>query len=127
MHETYNQLLSEIDKNYTTKKLIENYKKILIVMMPIIPHFANECFEKIEDNKNIKWPHIDENLLIENITSYVIQINGKKRTIFQEKKDITEDELVNKLISLKELDKYLKGKEIKKKIFVPNKLINIII
>jgi leucyl-tRNA synthetase len=127
MHETYNQLLSEIDKNYTTKKLIENYKKILIVMMPIIPHFANECFEKIKDNKNIKWPHIDENLLIENITSYVIQINGKKRTIFQEKKDITEDELVNKLISLKELDKYLKGKEIKKKIFVPNKLINIII
>ena len=96
-------------------------------MMPIIPHFANECFENIEDNKNISWPHVDKNMLIENITTYVVQINGKKRAVFQEKKDITQDELVNQLTGLKELDKYLKGKEIKKKIFVPNKLINIII
>ncbi|MDC3173769.1 leucine--tRNA ligase [Candidatus Pelagibacter sp.] len=127
LHEIYNQLFSEIDKNYTSKTLTENYKKILIVMMPIIPHFANECFENIEDNKNISWPHVDKDILIENITTYVVQINGKKRAVFQEKKDITQDELVNQLTGLKELDKYLKGKEIKKKIFVPNKLINIII
>jgi len=127
LHEIYNQLFSEIDKNYTSKTLTENYKKILIVMMPIIPHFANECFENIEDNKNISWPQVDKDILIENITTYVIQINGKKRAAFQEKKDITQDELVNQLTGLKELDKYLKGKKIKKKIFVPNKLINIII
>ena len=127
LHEIYNQLFSEIEKNYTSKTLIENYKKILIVMMPIIPHFANECFENIEKNKNINWPQIDEKLLIKNSAIYVIQINGKKRTVLQEKKDITEDELINQLTNIKELDKYLKGKEIKKKIFVPNKLLNIII
>ena len=51
----------------------------------------------------------------------------KKRTILQEKNNITEDELINQLTKIKELDKYLKGKEIKKKIFVPNKLLNLII
>ena len=96
-------------------------------MMPIIPHFANECFENIEKNKNISWPQIDEKILIKNSAIYVIQINGKKRTVLQEKKDITEDELINQLTNIKELDKYIKGKEIKKKIFVPNKLLNIII
>ncbi len=127
LHETYNQLLSDIDKNYTSETLINNYKKILIVMMPIIPHFANECYENIADDKSISWPHIDESLLIDNNTIYVIQINGKKRAILKEKKNIAEDELINRLLDLTELDKYLKGKNIKKKIFIPNKLINIII
>ena len=34
-----------IKKKYKKKTLIENYKKILITMMPVIPHFANECLE----------------------------------------------------------------------------------
>ena len=127
LHEAYNQLLSEIDNNYTSKTLIENYKKILIVMMPIIPHFANECFENIGENENVSWPQIDEKLLIKDSAIYVIQINGKKRTVLQEKKNITEDELIVQLKNIKELDKYLKGKKIKKKIFVPNKLLNIIV
>ena len=127
LHETYNLVFSEINKGYTSETLIKNYKKILVVMMPIIPHFANECFENIGNNKEINWPKVDKNLLIENNTNYVIQINGKKRTVIQEKKDLTENELIDKLDNIKELDKYLKEKKIKKKIFVPNKLINIII
>ena len=127
LHEAYNQLFSEIDKNYTSKTLIENYKKILIVMMPIIPHFANECFENVENNKNISWPDIDENLLIEEIITYVIQINGKKRGLIKEKKELSEDELTKLLENNPEINKYVKDKQIKKKIFVPNKLINIII
>tara|TARA_B100001093_G_scaffold253921_1_gene242956 strand:+ start:51 stop:2588 length:2538 start_codon:yes stop_codon:yes gene_type:complete len=127
LYEAYNELILEIDKDYTSKTLIENYKKILIVMMPVIPHFANECFESIGDKKDISWPKINENLLTEKFTNYVIQINGKKRAVIQENKDLTEDELYNHLTNYSELDKYIKGKDIKKKIFVPNKLMNIII
>ncbi len=127
LHEAYNKLFSEIDKDYTSDTLTENYRKILIAMMPIIPHFANECFEVAGFNKNISWPQIDENLLIEKNTIYVIQINGKKRAVIEEKKDLNELQLFNQLVNIKELDKYLKDKQIKKKIFVTNKLINIII
>ena len=126
-HQTYNYLLSDINNDYTAKTLIDNYKKVLITMMPIIPHFANECFEQISDNKIISWPNVNEELLIEKNTNYVIQINGKKRTVINGKVDLTEDELTNQIINNIELNKYIKDKKIKKKIFVPNKLINIII
>jgi len=95
--------------------------------MPVIPHFANECFEKISEEQNITWPNVNEKLLIEKFTNYVVQINGKKRAIIEGNINLTEDELFNELISKNELDKYIKEKKIKKKIFVPNKLINIII
>ena len=127
LHETYNQLFLEIDKNYTAKTLINNYEKILIVMMPVIPHFANECFANINKKADLSWPEIDESFLIEKETNFVIQINGKKRAIIRTKKDISENELINHLNNNSELDKYIKDKQIIKKIFVPNKLINIIV
>ena len=127
LHETYNQLFSEVDKRYTSKTLVENYQKILIAIMPIIPHFANECFEQVSNNKSLTWPIVNEKILVEKSTNYVIQINGKKRAVIQGEKNLTEDELSVQLKKNKELDKYIKDKKIKKKIFVPNKLINIII
>ena len=126
LYETYNHLFSEIDNHQSKKTLIENYQKILIVMMPIIPHFANECFECISENKEICWPLVDESLLIEENTNYVIQINGKKRAIIKAKKNLTEKELFDQLSNIVELEKYIKDKLIKRKIFIPNKLINII-
>jgi len=127
LHEAYNQLFSRIDKNYTAKTLIRNYEKILVVMMPVIPHFANECFENINQKNKVSWPEIDESFLIEKETNFVVQINGKKRAIIKTKKDISESELINHLYNNSELDKYIKDKQIIKKIFVPNKLINIIV
>ena len=126
LYETYNHLFSEIDNKQSKKTLVENYKKILIVMMPIIPHFANECFECIGENKKISWPLVDESLLVEKNTNYVIQINGKKRAIIEAKKNLSEKELYDQLLKIIELEKYIKDKPIKRKIFVPNKLINII-
>ena len=73
------------------------------------------------------WPIVNEKILVEKSTNYVIQINGKKRAVIQGEKNLTEDELSVQLKKNKELDKYIKDKKIKKKIFVPNKLINIII
>ena len=48
-------------------------------MMPVIPHFANECISLLKTNAKIEWPKINENLLIEEKINFVIQINGKKR------------------------------------------------
>ena len=127
LHETYNQLLLESEKEYTKESIIENYQKILIVMMPIIPHFSNECLEYIGLSEIKEWPDVNKDLLIEKNTNYVIQINGKKRAVIQAKKDLTENELLNKLNNNIDLEKYVKDKNIKKKIFVPNKLINIIV
>ena len=95
-------------------------------MIPIIPHLANECLKKINYNVD-KWPEYDETLLFEDIIPYVIQFNGKKRAIIKAKRDILDEELFKIVQENKNLKKYFSEKEIKRKIFVPNKLINIIV
>ena len=127
IHEMYSFLSKEIKKKYTKKTLVENYKKILITLIPIIPHFASETLEKINQNKETIWPTYDESLLIEKVVTFVIQINGKKRGLIEINRDSNEIELMRKIMNNPNINKYLKNKEIKKKIFIKNKLINIII
>ena len=127
LHEMCSYLNKEIEKKYKRETILENYKKILISMMPIIPHFSNECLNLININKDFNWPDYDESLLVEDFVNIVVQINGKKRGLINVKKNILEDEvleIINKDINM---EKYLKNNVIKKKIFIPNKLINIII
>ena len=125
LHEMQNFFSKELNKKYSKKTLIENFSKILITMIPLIPHFASECLEKINCDV-LKWPNYDKKLLIEDIIPYVIQINGKKRAVIDAKRDILDEELFKIIKQNKNLEKYFSDKKIKKKIFVPNKLINII-
>ena len=126
LHETYSALnkiiLHKIDKG----KLIENYKKILVVISPVIPHFSSECMEMIDDKQNLLWPKIEEKFLIEDNINFIVQFNGKTRKIIISKKDTSESLLLDKIKEDKKLNEYLINKDIKKKIFIPNKLINII-
>ena len=126
LHEMQNFFSKELNENYKPETLKDNFKKILITMLPIVPHLANECL-KILNVNNPEWPEYNEQLLIEEQINYVIQINGKKRALIPGKRNILENDLVDILIKEENLKKYLSGKQIKKKIFVPNKLINIII
>ena len=125
LHEMQNFFNKELIKKYTKKTLTENFSKILVTMIPIIPHLANECLKRINYNV-FEWPEYDETLLVEDIIPYVIQVNGKKRAIIEAKRDILDEELFEIVQQNKNLKKYFSEKEIKKKIFVPNRLINII-
>jgi len=126
-HELYSSLIKEINNKHDKKGLVDNYSKILITMMPIIPHFANECLEVLGENIPLKWPKIDKELLIENNVNFVIQINGKKRGILEVQKNISEIEIFDLIQKNENLKKYVYLKSIIKKIFIPNKLINIIV
>ena len=86
-----------------------------------------ECIELLEDEREIKWPKIDEKFLIEENINFVVQINGKKRGLIKVNRDISEDDIIKLVKENNEINKYIKNQELKKKIFVPNKLINIII
>ena len=127
LHEMYSFFSKEINKEYKKKDLLENYEKILIIMMPIIPHFANECLQMVNTTGQKVWPTFDEKLTIDEKVLFVIQINGKKRGLIQAKSGTNEDILLKKIFEDKNLSKYLENIEIKRKIFVPNKLMNIII
>ena len=126
LYEMYNFLTKEIEKPIKKEILIENYKKILILMSPFIPHFTSECLSML-DQKHANWPTVSEEELVEEEINFVVQINGKKRSLLKVKRDINEDEILNEIKSNTETQKILKDQKIQKTIFVPNRLINIII
>ena len=127
IHELHKFINTEINNDYKKDTLIENYKKILITLNPIIPHFASEALKNINCIDNVSWPTYDQDLLKEETKPFVIQINGKKRGLIEIKLDQSEKDILNLVYQDNNLSKYLNEKEIKKKIFVPNKLMNIII
>jgi len=126
LHEMYSSLTKLIKENYKQDTIRENYIKILTTLMPIIPHFSNECLELLNANKELKWPTYDESAIEEKSTIIVIQINGKKRAIIDVEKNINENDLMELIYSDEKIKKYFDKNEIKKKIYIKNKLMNII-
>jgi leucyl-tRNA synthetase len=128
-YEMYNFLSKEIKKPIDIKILKINYVKILKTMLPFIPHFASECLSEISINPILdnNWPNVDQSRLKSKVTNIVIQINGRKKDILEFKSDTSEDEIVNTILKNKKINKYIQNKKIIKKIFIPNRLINLII
>ena len=128
IHETYSFLKKEIHKKYDKNTWVENYKKILTVIMPIIPHFASEALDMIKkESDNIKWPSYNEKFLIENVIKIIVQINGKKRGLIEAERNSDEKQIFKIINEDKNLLKYIENKIINKTIFIPNRLLNIII
>ena len=127
IHELYGLLNKEINYKHTKKTLVENYKKIIFCLTPVLPHLSYEIIERLNLKEEIIWPKYNDDLLIEETIAYVVQINGKKRALIESNKDISEDNLLKLISDNSSLKKYLDNKEIKRKIFVPGKLINIIV
>ena len=126
LYEVYSFLNKQINSKYKKTTLINNYKKILISMMPVIPHLSSECLN-LMNVKDINWPEYDKNLIRDHIANIVVQINGKKRGLIKTETDISENDLLNIINKDEKISKYVDGKEIKKKIYIKNKLINIIL
>jgi len=127
LHEMQTFLSKVINKKYTKKTITDSYKKVLITLMPIIPHFASECLAMLNEHNEINWPKFDEHMIENEEINIVIQINGKKRSLIKTTKNIDEKELMILVYKDDGLKKYLNEKEILKKIYVKNRLMNIII
>ena len=102
-------------------------KQILICFTPVIPHFTNECLEDLEINDILNWPEFDKSIVEENNINVVVQINGKKRSILNTKKNSEQEQLLELAKKDKIVRKYLENKNINKVVFVKNRLINILV
>ena len=109
------------------ENLLTNYEKILKIVSPILPHLANECLDELNIKEKDQWPKVDEKFLKKESYNVVIQINGKKRDLMTFNKDINEKDLLLEIKNNVKINKFLKDKEIKKSIYIKNKLINLIV
>ena len=126
-YQMYSSINKEIQNPYKKETLLNNYQKILIVMMPVIPHFTSECLKIINKYDLIKWPDYNKKIILEEMVKIVIQINARKRAVIETYRDMNEEELMELIKKDKNIYKYLKDKEIKNKIHIKNKLLNIVL
>jgi len=127
LHEVYNYYYKITEEGKTNKNLINNYIKILKIMLPIVPHLANECLTEISTEKIYHWPNVDKKYLKAKKINIVVQINGKKRSLITIENSLGEKDLIDKIKNTKELQKFLEKKDIIKSIFIKDKLINLIV
>ena len=127
LHEIYNYLSKNLKKIKNKENLLANYEKILKIISPILPHLANECLDELNIKERDQWPKVDEKFLKKESYNVVIQINGKKRDLMNFNKDINEKDLLLEIKNNGKINKFLKDKEIKKSVYIKNKLINLIV
>ena len=128
LHQMYSFLNKNLESKFDRETLAINYEKILITLMPIIPHFTSECLTILKGEIiSPKWPAVDTKFLLDGEINYVVQFNGKKRGIIKAEHNINQEKLMNLIEIDSTLKKYLSNKDMLKIIFIPNKLINIIL
>ena len=127
IYETYNFLIKEIEKNYKPNVLEDNYQKILILLMPIIPHIISEAISDLKSKNEVKWPKADDKYLHEKFVNIVVQINGKKKSLIKIEKDLEDQEVINKVKKDEKISNILNDKNLLKHIIVKNRLVNFIV
>jgi len=108
----------------------EVFSKLLIMLSPIAPHFAEELWQFLGNKESIaetEWPKFDPKLLIDKFVTVVIQVNGKVRSKVEVPLDISLDKLKDTVLSDEKLQVWIQGKPVKNFICVPGKLVNIVV
>ena len=127
IYETYNFLVKEIERDYNSDILKENYIKILILMMPILPHLISEAIGDLKYDQKLGWPIADTKYLQEKYVNIVVQINGKKKSLVKIEKNLTDKEVINKIKKDEKISNILSDKNLLKHIIVKNRLVNFIV
>ena len=116
-------LVKEVGSECLKKNLV-NFMKIII---PFVPHLANECLQKLNETEINAWPKIDKKSIKKQLIKMAVQINGKTRDVIEVEENLSEEKII--LINKKnaKINKNLAEKNVKKVIFVKNKIINYLV
>jgi len=104
-------------------------ERFLILLAPFAPHITEELWHQLGHGDSIhkqKWPKYNPRLIKEEIITLIIQINGRVRDKIEVEAGISEKKAKELALLSKKVQNWISGKEIKKIIFVPQKLINIV-
>ena len=125
MHEIYNLFYNHVVNNKTSNETLKKeWEKITMLLMPLTPHLAHECCEKL--NKKFYWPEYDTKLLKEESCTIVVQVDGRKRGALEMPINSKEAIIIKKSKKIDNVSKYINNTSIIKSIYIKNKLLNFI-
>ena len=102
----------------------------MIILSPFAPHLAEELWQSLGHQESIftaKWPDYDKKLIIDEEVTVVVQINGKVRAEIKAARGASQKEIEKLINDLTNVKSHLQGKEIKKVIYLQDKLINLVV
>ncbi len=119
-------------KMQNAKLKIEDKKKLVKLIAPYAPYLAEELWSQLSKSDDSvhwsSWPEVEKKYLVKDQVEIAVQVNGKVRAVLEVKseKSKVKSEVVKRAKENKNVSRYLKGKEIRKVIFVPGELINFV-
>jgi len=120
-------LANEIEGKEINRNEVETLLKLLA---PFAPHMTEELWHGLGNKTSIHlepWPEYDEDLIKEDVMSIAVQVNGKHRSTVKVVATATEDHVKEIALADPNVKKHLEGKEVRKVIYVPEKIINFVI
>ena len=121
-------------------KLVNNLEKqkhiphstfhiLLKILSPFAPHITEELWAELGNEKSIhleQWPKYDEEKIKDESITIAVQVNGKVRAAFEIETGASEEDVKKEALGLEQIKKWTENKEIKKTIYVPNKLVSVV-
>ena len=110
--------------------LREGYETVVRLIGPMMPHIAEELWQQLGHDvmlTDTAWPEVDETLLVEDTATVAIQVNGKLRGTVDLPKGCDAKEAEKIALSLPRVAEAVEGKDIRKVIVVPDRIINVVI
>jgi leucyl-tRNA synthetase len=114
-------------ENSWNRGLIE---ELIVMLAPFAPHFAEENWERLGHKDSIfdtAWPKWDEKLTVEDSVEIAVQVNGKTRSKVTVPRNADEASVVAAALEDPAVRRFVDGKEVRKRILVPNRLLNLVV
>lgn len=108
----------------------EALEAFAIIINPVVPHLAEEIWRMMGHETfiaNSPWPIANKSMLSSNTVEIAVQVNGKLRATFMTDVDASKDAIESQALDLDKLKPFIDGKDIRKIIVVPNKIVNIVV
>jgi leucyl-tRNA synthetase len=126
-----NSYLNSIDSDKWNLKLLREVgENFVLLLSPFAPHIAEELWHEM-GNKNLivesQWPEFDPEALKKDEFNIVIQVNGKLRGQIEVPASSSQEEIKKMALNEEKIQKFIEGKNIIKTIYVPKKLVNIVV
>jgi leucyl-tRNA synthetase len=102
----------------------------VLLLAPYAPHLAEEIWSRLGHDTTLtyeQWPDADPQYLAEDLITVVVQVNGKVRDQLEVPADIAQDQIIAQALATEKIQGWVEGKTIVKQIYVPGKLVNLVV
>ena len=115
---------------YNKAVMAEAVDTLVLLLAPFIPHVTEELWQDLGHGESVhkqKWPVVDEAALVADEVTVIVQVNGKVRDKILMPVNLDKAETEKMVLAQPKIAEILTGKEVKKVVVVPNKLVNVVV